>query len=132
MKKIIIVLFTFASLVIFSQQKTEYSFKYVYFMFENKKNGQNQKVPAGHDAIVTYDNFYKNYTVVYTDKKDVRAISSFDFVMDGGNFTVVREEQSKEEYFAFNLEKRNVFILSLIRMHEDIKTVIWFTNIQMN
>ena len=86
-----------------SDDVLEYNAKTIHMVFTDSETTEiaNNK-PLGKDVVVTYDTFFKRWTLEYTGEAGTRVQTYFSFISDGETEGTLVKDGFEKLYYCFN------------------------------
>lgn len=130
MKNLILIIFFLLSLNLFSQERTieDHNFRYVYYLITDKATNSEKKIPTGNDAVVTYDSFYKKYTTIWTDNKNIRAQANFNYINSEKEMNIFEDDNKNQYFINDHIKKYDKLFITMTEYSNDKIVTIFFTN----
>jgi hypothetical protein len=123
-------IFIFTSIFSFGQSNNDkIRYKGVgFYMHFIAESGEKTTHPYGKEYILTYDKFFKSYTIHYKDENDQMKSLSFKYHSGEGDLTKVEDSYGSFYYVTDFLSTHGKLILIFDRKVEGITTALTFEN----
>lgn len=127
---LIIILIVFSAFIANSQERLvdEYRFKYVYHILTDDYTNENAVIPAGTDAVIKYDSFYKNYKILYWDKDDEIASGEYFLVKHEGELDYFKAKDGSTLYIMNKVKSHGKLFITYEKIVNGQIMTILFTN----
>lgn len=81
-----------------ANNKIEYTARGIYMISNNKSGAEELRKPMGKDVYVSYDIFFKSYSIIYTDENGAGAPFNLSYIKDENFVKNVKTTKMKDEF----------------------------------
>jgi hypothetical protein len=110
----ILILLTVNSISSFSQDKIEYKAKGIYMQLQDANYNLVTEIPLGKDVLISYDTFFKKYSIVYYNENGELAFLSFSYLATTQDGFVRMTDHNGDGYTVFDNLKKDGDIIFLM------------------